>query len=928
MTANIRRALAAPALLSAFLALGACSGPDASTLVASAKDYLSRNDTKAAIIQLRNALQQSPANAEVRYLLGRAFLESGDPVGAELELRKALDLKHPADQVLPLLAQALVAQGEYRKVTTEFADPAISDPKTRADLQTTIAIAAMAQGDIKQARTMLDAALASDPKFPRANVARAKLALRGGDIAAANAALDTALAAAPNDSDAVVMKAELLAAERKPGEAIRLLEQAAAANPHAADVRFTLVELLVGVREIDKAQAIADEMSKQAPGQFRSIYANALILMAKGDAARAREEVQKLLASRAGSNHLPTLYLSALADYQLKNYATAEDTLRKVLASAPNHLPSRRVLAAVNVRSGRASQALEAVEAGLRIAPDDPMLLRLGAEARLLTGNVSEAAKLYERADALDRDAGAAGKVRLAQIRLASGDATRGLAELEKLSADDPTKIQADLALYAAHLRRREYDKALAAVASIEKKQPNSALAAELRGNVYTARRDLKEARKHFTRALELEPNRVSSARTLGLIDLQDGKVADAKARYERIAKAEPRNEAPLIALAEILALSGAPASEVKSTLDRAVAADANSAAPRIALVAHHRRQNDMRAALEAARTGANALPNDPRMVELLGVSQLAAGEAAQARETFSRLTQLLPQSPAAWIRVSEAYLNLKDYDAAIEAQRRAIAIQPDYAPALIALATTQLVAGRPDAAIADARKIQRDNPKQGIGYALEAEVLAAQKKYTEALVPLREALSRRPTAALASRNYAILNLAGRGSEANAFADKWSKEHPKDAAFLTQVGQQRQAAKDIAGATRAYRDALEIEPDNVIVLNNLAWLLNEQRKPEARDLAERAYALAPLNSNVVDTLGTIAMTQGDSARAVSLMRQATSLSPRDSRLRINLARALAKTGDKAAARRELEQVVAADARAPVKAEAQQLLREL
>ena len=111
-------------------------------------------------------------------------------------------------------------------------------------------------------------------------------------------------------------------------------------------------------------------------------------------------------------------------------------------------------------------------------------------------------------------------------------------------------------------------------------------------------------------------------------------------------------------------------------------------------------------------------------------------------------------------------------------------------------------------------------------------------------------------------------------------------------------------------------------------MNNLAWLLNEQRKPEARDLAERAYALAPLNANVVDTLGTIAMTQGDSARAVSLMRQATSLSPRDSRLRINLARALAKTGDKAAARRELEQVVAADARAPVKAEAQQLLREL
>ena len=40
-----------------------------------------------------------------------------------------------------------------------------------------------------------------------------------------------------------------------------------------------------------------------------------------------------------------------------------------------------------------------------------------------------------------------------------------------------PANIQADLALYVAHLRRREFSQALAAVDAIEKKQPKTALA-------------------------------------------------------------------------------------------------------------------------------------------------------------------------------------------------------------------------------------------------------------------------------------------------------------------------------------------------------------------------------------------------------------------------------------------------------------------
>ena len=79
-------------LVAAALAAGVLTGcsekPEA--MVASAKDYLAKNDRNAAIIQLKNALQQNPDLGEARLLLGKAQLQAGDLASAEKELRKAL----------------------------------------------------------------------------------------------------------------------------------------------------------------------------------------------------------------------------------------------------------------------------------------------------------------------------------------------------------------------------------------------------------------------------------------------------------------------------------------------------------------------------------------------------------------------------------------------------------------------------------------------------------------------------------------------------------------------------------------------------------------------------------------------------------------------------------------------------------------------
>ena len=59
------------------LLLGACGGDSPESLIASGKEYLAKSDSKAAVIQVKNALQQNPNLAEARFLLVRALLDGG-----------------------------------------------------------------------------------------------------------------------------------------------------------------------------------------------------------------------------------------------------------------------------------------------------------------------------------------------------------------------------------------------------------------------------------------------------------------------------------------------------------------------------------------------------------------------------------------------------------------------------------------------------------------------------------------------------------------------------------------------------------------------------------------------------------------------------------------------------------------------------------
>jgi cellulose synthase operon protein C len=240
-------------------------------------------------------------------------------------------------------------------------------------------------------------------------------------------------------------------------------------------------------------------------------------------------------------------------------------------------------------------------------------------------------------------------------------------------------------------------------------------------------------------------------------------------------------------------------------------------------------------------------------------------------------------------------------------------------------LVQAQILAGQTDAALAEARKLQKEHSDRATGYAMEGAILASTKKWQEAAATYRLGLRKQPSGSLAAATYVAYLNAGNNKDAASFAEAWMREHPRDTTLYEVQAQQLMMKKDDAAAIAKYRAILAINPDNAVALNNLAYLLGEAGDPKAQEYAERAYQLAPLNPNVVDTLGWTLYRTGETARGIQLLRLALNLAPGDNEIRLHLGQALQKTGDKDGARRMLEPLTKLAEGTPARIEAEKAL---
>lgn len=914
------------AITSALLALflTACGGDNSEKLVASSKEFMAKNDNKAAIIQLKNALQNTPNLGEARFLLGKALLESGDIAGAEVELNKAHDLKFADDLTIPLLAQAMLATGQYKKIIDEYGYTILPDGEPMASLKTTLSNAYAIQGDKVAAQASLAAAFAAKPDYVPALLTQARQKAADRDLAGATSIVNQILENNPRDHNSLMLSGSLLSSANKHDAALEKYRKAIEVRPDSVLAYAAVITLLFQENKFNEAANEVLALKKVGPKHPQTIYLDALTNYQQKNFKLARELLQQLLKSYPGN--VNALQLAGAVEFQSGAYIQAESYLNKALQASPNLMFARRVLVANYLHTGQLPKALSALEPVLDKIEQDPSFLMLAGETYLQNGNPEKAEIFFSKATKLDPNSPSK-RTSLALAHLAQGDGAIAMDELEKISLDDKG-VTADLALISAQLRRGQIDKALKAIDALEKKQPENPSIQNIRAGALLAQKDIVGARKSYEKALVIKPTYYPAAAGLAALDLAEKKPDNAQKRFERIIAADTKNTSALLALAELRANFGGTAQEVTNLIGKAISANPNDLTARLALIQFYLQKKDTKQALLAANDAVAAMPERPELLDALGRTQQMSGDLNQALNTFGKLATLQPVSPIPHMRLAGIHISNKNNEEAVKSLHKALEIKPDLIEAQRGLILIAVEAGKTTDALNMSQQLQKQYPKEAIGYSLEGDIQARNKLWTKSINILRIGLKQTNSSELLIKLHLALIASGDSGEAEKVVANWLKEHPKDVAVRIHLGDTATSRKDFGQAVQHYRAALDIQPENAFILNNLAWASGQLKSPKALEYAEKANQLAPDQPPFMDTQAMLMAEKGETAKAIELLRKALGIAPQAATIQLNLAKVLIDAGKKDEARKELESLAKLGNKFPNQSEVNQLLAKL
>ncbi len=889
--------------LVATLCLGACSGSSESDYLVSAREMVNKRDFKGAVIQLKSVIQLNPKAAEARFLFGKVLLETGDSAAAAVELQKAAELGYDDNLLAPLLASALVRQGEAKQVIERFSSKSLANADDRASLKTSLALAYARLDQLDLAGKAIDEALAANANFVPALMARARLATQRKDFATAISIIDEVTRQDASRADAWMLKGEIQQRGlNDPMAALASFRKAAEVRNDTMAAHEAIIGLLVAAKDMTGAREHLSSMKKTLADRPETRLLEAQLAYTDGDFQKARNLAVPLV--QLAPNNPLVLQLAGASEYRLGALPQAESLLAQAVKVAPGLPMATLLLARIYVRSGQPEKALEILQPALNSPQPSSEVLLIAGEAHLQSGNAKLADQAFAQA-AKAAPSSPRARTALALSQIGKGEAGAGLSELESISAKD-AGTTADLALIASYLRRNDLAKAGLAADVLVRKRPDSAAAHNLRGRVLALRGDNTGARNSFERAVALDSKYFPALLSLVGLDLAEKKPDVARRRLEAAIQADPKNHQAMLGLSALLAQTGARPQEVLAPIEAAVKASPGNIQARMQLIEHHRKSGNLKAALAAANEADTAIPNRRELLMAMGQIQLATKDYQQALTTFNRVIALQPSSAPAALGIAEAMLGQKDFAAAEKQLQRLLQAQPQLTPARRMLAGLLVAKDRTPEAVTLARDLQKLAPSQAAGWVLEGDIESQRRNWNAALAAYRSGLQKQPASDLAARLHGTLLAAERPDEAQKFASTWQSEHAQDRAFRFYLGDVALARKDWPGAELRYREVLRLQPENALALNNVAWLLVKQSKPGSLALAEKAVSLAPGQPRLLDTLALALAANNQLPKALEMHRRTMLLAPQDPQLKLTLAKLYLQSGAKPEARAELE----------------------
>jgi tetratricopeptide (TPR) repeat protein len=685
-------------------------------------------------------------------------------------------------------------------------------------------------------------------------------------------------------------------------EAIQELQEVAQLAPDNLDARARLGNyfLLIAPPQTDEARKMIDEIFSVNPNFVEGHILKASLLSAEN---KPETEILAVLntAVEIEPSRLET-YISLARFFMKQEKADeAERTIRKAIAVNEKSPVGFIEYGRFYDFAGRPADAETQFQKAVRLAPQNYEAREALAAFYLAQRQLDKAEQAYkDLAQVLDNSA--EGLTELAEFYVAVGREEDAINTFQAILNNAPEHAPARYRLAEIYLERKELAKVGEQVEKLLAVNNTDAEALMLRARVKLQENSTEDAIKDLEEVLKRQPSFKSALFYMAQARLALGQVDQARAFIGDLEKYHP--------------------SYLNSKLLK-IQASFTANEPQKALQEANELIELVKNAYPTAETSSQQLEQlRVRAISFRGLAYIELGKLAEARADLEEIVKLSPNSANALINLAKVSAAQKNFAEASGFYEKALLIDKqnfDALSGLISVSTRQKQFQAAHEKI-DRAITENSNDKKLLPafYYLKSDVFRAENNLQAAESELAKAIELDDTYLPAYSAYAALLISQNQTERAIEQYKKVVGKKQSASVYTLIGMLEDARGNFDEAEKNYRKALEIAPETPIAANNLAWNIADTERgnlDEALTLAQACVDKNAANAGFYDTLGWVYFKKGLISPAVEQLKKAVALEDADASrngraanpaYRLRLGQALASSGDKPSARKEVE----------------------
>ncbi|WNC72554.1 PEP-CTERM system TPR-repeat protein PrsT [Thalassotalea psychrophila] len=855
---------------------------------ASAKQLIAEADYKTAVIELKNALQQTPEDAESRFLLGKAYLRFGDVSGAKKELNRALEQSYDANQTLPLLVRAELVLGDVKSVMDHIATLENLHPDTVIQIKSVAGIGLTYLGAHEQGMPILAGLLSvnnNDGFYFQ--LAKAWVAANNDQLELAIELAHKLIAEDSEFNDAELLLANLYAIDQQFDLAINSLTEYIDKHSYNYLVRLNLASIYIQLERLVDAEKEIDLMLARFPSSAIINEFKAEIKIRQGAYKEATEYAG--IAITAGPSLFKANLIAGIGFYQINNAEMAFHHLSAIESRlSPNHF-GNQILSLVRLKLGYTDEAIAAINAIENVSEKDFNLLSSASMTLIRNGDTAQAAKFIHKMDDIDSNDSATISKR-GIFKLSINDES-GITDLEQAIKLDPEYDQARLALLYNYIKAGQYQQAMTVANTWINEFPNKENGYLAKGVVWRRQQNLEQAKLSFLQAMNKNPDSVGALFNLALINIKENNFTDA---FEQISKSLQIEPTHIGAMGVLINLSNQldDANKVPTFISELIKSDPENLTLKIARAKSLERVGNSEQALKELSDLKASADKDSAYLSSYSAMAFRAKKFQLAEGLYTQLIKLSPGQFKSHLGLLISLEAQKKYQQAFTEVKKAQQKFPDQEVLKLyeinyLVQSKSLNQAKQVIDVVDIQKVPEEFYLSVVtDYYFKAKDYGKAKDYArqwyQADTSLKSSVVYAQTLQANKDNDMAIKIVT--SAIDEFGSNIVLEN-----ILAELTVETNPQQALAH----YQSLADKNPDNFIVLNNLAWSAIMANDFElALASAKKAKQLAPELPQVIDTLAVVHMKLEQYQLAHDLLEEAVDLSPENEEILLHYAEVL------------------------------------